>query len=100
MDPLLLSETIEYLRAELERSIKPGTGKDVRFTVGSVSIDLEVEITKLAEGEAGVKFYVLSAGGKAKESDRSTQRLHIELIPTNADGDPLQVSTTVTRRPS
>ena len=41
-----LAEAIDAVRAELRTALEAGRGRDVRFSVGSVEVDLAVEIVK------------------------------------------------------
>ncbi|MEJ8640596.1 trypco2 family protein [Streptomyces sp. MS1.HAVA.3] len=59
------AETIKALRGELAQAMADGGGQPVRLRVQSVKLDVQVAVTASAEAQGGVKFWVLSAGGKA-----------------------------------
>jgi len=51
-----LSELIAELRSELAEAQKEGAGKELRFTVEEIEIELKVGITKEVGAAAKVKF--------------------------------------------
>lgn len=86
-----LSDVIEELRTELLVAMKEGDGKELRFGVDSVEVELQVAVTKETEGEAKAKFWVLEVGGKGKLADARTQTVRLTLTPKGkpgADGKP------------
>lgn len=97
-DPLIeLSDFVGALRGELEKAraaaLSVGErGSDIRFTVGEVTIEFTIAASREGQGQAGVKFYVLSLGGSVTASTETTQRVSLTLTPTQAGGKPLEVS--------
>ena len=87
-----LSEMIESLRQELSVAIAKGQGKDVRFEVGAAELEVELVAARTKEGGGGVKFWVVTAEGKAAVSDEVTHRFKLSLTPKRADGSPVEVS--------
>lgn len=57
-----LSEMIETLRQELQRSIDRGQGQAVAFEIEQVELELKVAVSRKAKGEGGVAFWVVKAG--------------------------------------
>ncbi len=83
MSRIELSQMIIDLRRALERAQDEGEGKSIRFLVNET--ELELDVTVEAEGEAGIKFYVFSAGGGV--STQQSQKIRIKLQPvTKVDG--------------
>jgi hypothetical protein len=71
-----------------------GESKDeeMRFALGPIELELQVEVSSSGGGEAGVKFWVLSLGGKGERSSDATQTLRLSLTPVLSsapDGDVL-----------
>lgn len=87
-----LSEMIESLRQELAVAIDKGNGKSVKFDVESAELEVEFVASKTKEAGGGLKFWVISAEGKAGMGEKTTHRLKIKLKPKRADGRPLEVS--------
>src|SRR5208337_4781645 len=81
-----LSELIAELRSELSEAQKEGTGKELRFTVEEIEIELKVGITKEAEADGKVKFWVYEAGLKGGVSEQDLQRVLLRIKPIGAKG--------------
>lgn len=95
-----LAEAIDVLRSELRKAQDSGQSADVRFSVGSVEVELAVEIVKKAGGEASVKVLsVLSLGGKGEVSKGETNRVKVVLNPIGVGGKPFEVASARDRRP-
>ncbi|MGH3978059.1 MAG: trypco2 family protein [Pseudonocardiaceae bacterium] len=95
-----LAEAIEVVRRELRRAQDAGRGADVRFSVGSVEVELAVEVVRKAGGEASVKVLnVLSLGGKSEVSTGDTNRVKVMLTPIGVGGVPVEVASAQDHRP-
>jgi Trypsin-co-occurring domain 2 len=95
-----LAEAIDVVRSELRRAQDSGRGADVRFSVGSVEVELAVEVVKTAGGEASVKVLnLLSLGGKGEVSKGETNRVKVVLNPIGVGGAPFEVASARDRRP-
>jgi hypothetical protein len=95
-----LAEAIDVLRSELRKAQDSGQGADVRFSVGSVEVELAVEIVKKAGGEASVKVLsLLSLGGKGEVSKGETNRVKVVLNPIGIGGKPFEVASAQGQRP-
>ena len=95
-----LAEAIDALRSELRKAQDSGRGADVRFCVGSVEVELAVEVVKKAGGEASVKVLnVLSLGGRGEVSKGETNRVKVVLDPIGVGGAPFEVASAQDRRP-
>jgi hypothetical protein len=90
-----LSDAIRALRAELSASMAEGNDKELRFRLGPVEMEFEVAVTHEAGGEAGVKFWVVSAGGKGSVTSGTTHRVKLQLQPLTAGGQDFVINDTV-----
>ena len=90
MSEIELSEAISQLRMQLETAIKEGKGKDLRFEIQDLELELQVVATKDAkiggQVEAGVKFWLVGGGkaageGGISQGSSSLQRLKLKLRP-------------------
>lgn len=83
-----LANTIKALRAELNEAMTREADEPLRFALGAVTLDVELAITKDADADFGVRFWVLSLGTKGKVAREATNRLTLSLQPVvaNADG--------------
>ncbi|MFE3799663.1 trypco2 family protein [Nocardia tengchongensis] len=100
--PVGLAEAIASVRAELEQARLGGEGREIQFRVGEVSLDFQVEVSREAGGEAGVKVWVLSASAKGKVADKHSHAVKVTLVPQiNSGGEwvDVRVGDEVTQRP-
>jgi len=79
MSRVELSQMIIDLRRALERAQDEGEGKSIRILINETELELDVAVQ--AEGEAGIKFYVVNAGGGA--SSQESQKTRIKLLPVS-----------------
>jgi hypothetical protein len=86
-----LADAIRELRRELTQAMAEGHGQQVRFELGPVEMEFLLEISKAAEGDAGVRFWVVSLGGKGSVSTGSTHRVKLSLSPRDhSPGTPVK----------
>lgn len=72
----------------------------MRFSVGSVEVELVIEIVKKAGAEASIKVLnLLSLGGKGDVSKADTHRVKVTLNPIDVGGEPFEIASAQTRRP-
>jgi hypothetical protein len=95
-----LAEAIDVLRSELRKAQDSGRESDVRFAVGSVEVELAIEVVKRAGGEVSVKVLnLLSLGGKGEVSKGETNRVKVTLNPIGTEGAPFEVASARDHRP-
>jgi hypothetical protein len=84
-----LAEAIEALRAELVQAMASAPVEGVRFRPGPVELTVEAALTKNVGGKAGIKWWLIDAGGEASRGSVVTQTLTISLQPVliNARGE-------------
>lgn len=87
MDPdkIPLADMLVELRRELEDARREGKGKDLRFRVESIEVELKVTVTKSTEVGGGFKFWVINGDAKAKTAAESLQTLRLKLDPHVSD---------------
>ena len=95
-----LAEAIDVLRGELAKAQDAGRGNDVRFSFGSVEVELAIEVVKKGGGEASIKVLnLLSIGGRGELSKGETNRVKVVLNPVSVNGEPFEVASSQNRRP-
>jgi hypothetical protein len=98
-----LSSAIRALRRELVDAVKEGEEQEVKFALGPIELELQVEVSSTGGGEAEIKFWVISLGGKGERTSGRTQTVRISLTPVlGTDGDsnrPLVVGSEQVVRP-
>lgn len=90
-----LADLLTSLRSEINRARINATGEDVRFRIDSIDLEVQVEVEKTGEGNAGVKFWVLTAGGKETARSAQTHVVKLSLTAETAAGDPVKTSDDV-----
>ncbi len=80
-----LSETIQALRDELAQALQASAGEHLRFRMGEVSLELEIAISQGGEMDGGIRFGVVSFGGKKNAAHETTHRLKVALQPVTVD---------------
>lgn len=75
-----LADAISQLRAELSRARLNGEGKDIRFGLGEIEVELMLEFGISAEGGGGIKlFSFVDVSGKAAMNNKSGHKLKFTL---------------------
>lgn len=100
IDEAGLAEAIEVLRGELHKAQDTGRDNDVRFSVGSVEVELAIEVFKKGGGEVSIKVLnLLSIGGRGELSKGRTNRVKVILNPVSVNGEPFEIASAQNRRP-
>ncbi|MFF8730811.1 trypco2 family protein [Streptomyces sp. NPDC015171] len=79
-----LSDLLASLRSEIETARAEADGKDVRFRIDSIDLELQVAVEKTKQGKGGVKFWVLS--GDVSAGSKKT-RTHVIKMRLDAQAD-------------
>jgi len=87
-----LPEAIESLRADLAQAWWDGQQRRVRFRVEPVELTVQVGLTRIAKGTAGVKWYVMTLGGEKTNETVTTQTLKLRLTPVLFDEEGNELS--------
>ena len=78
-----LKETLEALRIEISESILLSEGKEIRFEMGEIELEMQVVIEKSKDIKGGVKFWVVEMGGGMADKDSITQKIPFKPIWKN-----------------
>jgi hypothetical protein len=101
-DRIGLAEAIAQVRADLTKAHNEGTDEGLRFRVGEVKLDFQVEMTREGAGHADVKVWVVSIGGEGRVSSTHTQSMSLTLAPqvwTGTAWEDARITGSVTGRP-
>lgn len=82
-----LSDLLTSLRSEISRARLDAAGQDVRFRINSIDLEVHVEVEKSAEADAGVRFWVVSLGGKASGKTGQTHVVRLSLAAETETGE-------------
>ena len=85
-----LSDAIGVVRKQLINAQLDGqrefADQVLTFAVGKVSIEFSGEIKTVGGASGGVRFWVITAEGKAERSIGATHKVTVELIPQTPEG--------------
>jgi hypothetical protein len=88
-----VAQAIADLREQIIAARVEGVEKDVKFTVRTVELEMQLVLTTEGSFEGKLGWGVLSLGGGAKASDALTHKLKLTLDVTSAkSGAPPQIS--------
>lgn len=93
---LPLADAIASLRAELERAMTAAraTEEGLRLDAQAVQLTVEVTATTTGTGRAGIRWWLLDAGGEASHARATTQSVTLTFVPTVPDADGGRVAPT------
>jgi Trypsin-co-occurring domain 2 len=89
MERIGLQDAIAALRGELIDSIVASQGEGLRFEVGEIMMEFQIEVERSAEGKGGIKFWVVELGAGAAVKDKDVHKVTIPLKPVRYDGKPI-----------
>lgn len=84
-----LQEAILALRTELIESVISSQGERLRFAVGEITMEFQIEVERSAEAKGGIKFWVVDLGGGGAVKDKDVHKVVIPLKPIRSDGKPI-----------
>ena len=80
-----LTEAIEALRSQLSQTMDSAPRRGLRFQPGPVELTVQAALTKGVGGSAGIKWWLIEAGGEISRQSVITQTLKISLQPVFVD---------------
>ncbi len=98
---------IQSLRRELSQALTEGEGQNIRFELGPIEIEFQVEVswdTKVkGSGKGGITFGVISLGEASGEVEANytkgrTHKIKLILDPVNSEGGNVKVSAADARQ--
>ncbi|MET8905722.1 trypco2 family protein [Streptomyces sp. NPDC004538] len=89
----LLREQIAEAQGRLADPAGVGD-KGVLFTLGAITVELGLELTRSQGADGGLRWSVISLGGKKESGTTGTHRLTVQLTPHAPDGSDVDVSDT------
>ena len=76
-----LAEVIEQVRGELEQARLGGEGRDLRFSVDTVTLEFTVQVHRSGSGRGGLRIGVVTAELGGSVDKGTTHRVQVELKP-------------------
>ncbi|MER5386380.1 trypco2 family protein [Streptomyces sp. NPDC002688] len=93
-----LADAITLLRDQVaeaqDRIASPagGSHRGVLFTLGEITLDLGLELTGTKGVNGGLRWSVISLGGKKESSSKATHTVTVKLTPHRPGGGDIDVS--------
>jgi hypothetical protein len=88
-----LAEMIQTLRRELETAREHAKGESIAFQMEKVELELEIALSRRKQGQGGVEFWVVKAGGEIEKSGATTHTFKLTLTPIGGGAEKLKVSS-------
>ena len=76
-----LAEMVKTLRSELLEAQRDPASKELWLETGPVELQLTVAVTKTKDAKAGIRFWVVDAGGGYEHAGATTHTFKIVLNP-------------------
>lgn len=81
-----LAACLQQLRNDLLKVEELGKDSPTKLRIEKIDLELTLAATNKASGEAGVKWYILSASAGAEVSSVSTQKVSISMSVVSQTG--------------
>lgn len=92
VEAVSLPDLIFQLRGDLYRATWQGEGKDPKFVVGPVELELTVVVDSSRGAGASAALCVLDVSAEGKKSTQTTHRIKLTLQPVGPDGKSSKIS--------
>lgn len=93
-DWLDLADAITLLRDQLTVAQERGAGSPLRFVLGEITVEFEIELVRSKNGGGALRFGVVEANARRESSARSAQRVTLRLNPEHRGGGDVAVGDT------
>jgi Trypsin-co-occurring domain 2 len=80
-----LVEAVRALRREIVEASRVAEDEEVKFRLGPIELEFALELSREAGAEGGLKFWVVSLGGKATQGSATTHTVKLVLTPVGGD---------------
>ncbi|WP_031063386.1 trypco2 family protein [Streptomyces sp. NRRL WC-3742] len=90
-----LADAVDQLRLQIataQRRMEENPDRGVRFEMGEITLELGLELTRTKGVDGGLKWSVVSLGGKKENGAKSTHKLTVKLNPHKPGGGAIDIS--------
>jgi hypothetical protein len=87
-----LADALDLLRDQIVEAQQRAAGHPLRFVMGPVTVELEVELERSGALSGGLRFGVVSVDGRGERSNRSAHRVTVTLTPRLDGGADIEIS--------
>ncbi|KKJ00941.1 trypco2 family protein [Prochlorothrix hollandica] len=107
MATIPIAQAIQAIRSEIVTAVKAGENEAIKFDLGPIELEFQVEISEEKGGtggasagfNVGVVALEVSAEGELKRSKATTHTVKLTLKPVTTQGGSVQVSQTGANKP-
>jgi hypothetical protein len=96
---LELAATLRAIRRELKQARDEGAEEELRFRLGPVELELQIEVSNEKDVDGGIKVWVVSLGARGSRSTAKTHTLRLTLHPTDPVGGDVDIHGTTGSKP-
>lgn len=90
-DWLDLADAIEVLRTQISEAQHRAADSELRFVLGEITAEFEVELVRTGNGGGRLRFGVVEADARRERTARSMQRVTLRLQPQRRGGGDVAV---------
>lgn len=94
-----LAEAIRALRSELVEAARQGVNEEVRFALGPIDLELQIEASTEVGAGGGIKFWLVSLEGSGSRTSAARHTVKLSLTPISAKGEDFIIGSRVEGRP-
>ncbi|MET9348734.1 trypco2 family protein [Streptomyces termitum] len=76
-----LAEAVQQLRTELEAAMAEGEDSPLRFELGPIELEFQVDLRRTGGVDGSLRWGVVSLGGKKEQSSGTGHRVTLVLNP-------------------
>jgi hypothetical protein len=89
-----LATAIAELRKQIALAREQGEEEELKFHLGPIELDLQVQLEATGETDAGIKAWVVSLGASGSLKDTETHRVKLTLEPLLGDEEEVIIKRT------
>ena len=86
-----LADAIEVLRDQSSEAQRRGKDSPLRFVLGEITAEFEIELVRTRGGGGALRFGVVEANARGERTARAAQRLTLRLNPEQRGGGSVPV---------
>jgi Trypsin-co-occurring domain 2 len=94
-----LADAIGAIRQQLKQAMDEGREEELRFGLGAVELELQMQVSGERGVDGGVKVWVVSLGGRASHSTAETHTVRLTLHPQDREGKDVDIHGTTGGKP-
>lgn len=82
-----LSGAIDALRREVVEAIEHAAGQEIRFELGPVEMEFNVQVSRETGRDREIKFWLVAIGDRTDRSSMTSHTIRLALTPVTSGSD-------------